>query len=435
MIKTKATTYVLILKLTTYALILMLISSLVACKGPDPYYAPPPPSMGGNVVIPDMNPPMPLPEYPVIDGSSSTMTMHAAIRGYITGGYFTDAHSATYDALERLVPGSDNPADVLLAVRYYDETLQDVENRGANLVITPIAKEGFVFLINADNPIDSLTWQQLRDIYSGKVTNWKEVGGRDEKIKKYTRNWSSGSQTAMEEFMGDVPIAEGDSVPLFSMGTMLDTIGMMGSASIGYNIYSYSMENLADGDFFKLLSVNGIKPSNETLADDSYPLRVYTYSYYNEGNAKGKALTDWLLTEEGQRAIAGAGYVGIFGEMPSNGGIDFNKDGSESESFVYEYYVENGWRFGIDDTNYPHQPVRLTDIAQTEALADGKGKHVTVLYLFNYDGIYTYDAENDSYEYKHARFIVLTREKDGQWEVINEGEVLSYINGVITVAS
>jgi hypothetical protein len=248
----------------------------------------------------------------------------------------------------------------------------------------------------------------------------------------------------MEEFMGGVPIIEGEDVPIFSMGTMLEVIDFGGSAVIGYNIYSWSMERWTDSGSLKLLSVDGIAPSNETLADGSYPLTVYTYSYYNKGNEKGKALTDWLLTAEGQTVLASAGYVGIFGELPSIseefeslGFIDFNKDGANSETMVFEYYYENRQRFGLNDSNYPHQPERITDRAQTEALASGKGKDVTVLYLFHYDGTYNEaNSEYDdwrSYDYKYTRFIVLTREKGGTFEIINEGEVLSYENGMITV--
>ena len=164
----------------------------------------------------------PLPELPVIDGSSSTMLMHAAIRAFLTDEHIVYPHSQTYAALERLFPGNDDPADVVLAVRYYDEVLQNALEQGADLVVTPVAREGFVFILHKDNPVDSLTQQQLRDIYSGRVTNWSQVGGMDEEIRPFTRNWDSGSQTAMEEFMGSQQlIGENDITMLASMGALL----------------------------------------------------------------------------------------------------------------------------------------------------------------------------------------------------------------------
>lgn len=382
-----------------------------------------------DIEIPEMNPPLPLPEYPIIDGSTSTVTMHSAIRAYLTDAHFVDPHSQTYAALERLVPGNENPADVVLAVKYYDETLHEVKERGADLVITPIAKEGFVFILHKDNPIDSLTQQQLRDIYSGKITNWKEIGGKDEEIIPYTRNWDSGSQTAMENFMNGEPVIGKDDNILSSMLFLLTQVQDTGSPGIGYNIYSWSMGQNLDGMGLKVVAVDGVKPENKTLSDSSYPLMVYTYSYYNNGNAKGKALTDWLLTAEGQDVIASVGYVGIYGELSTDEMPDLNKDEWDSTAKIEKYYKDKEvWNPSGDMYHYSFSYcTRLTDLAQTEALADGKGKKVTVLYLVYMQNMLDIYGENDV----HTRFIVLTREKGGAFEIINEGEVLLYENGII----
>jgi phosphate transport system substrate-binding protein len=419
-------------KIVPCVIALLLMLSLVACNkssnsGGDSTNTPPSstpsdkPSGNGSVEMPEMKPPMPLPEYPIIDGSSSTITMHAAIRAYLLDEYLVDQHSQTYGALERLVPGNENPADVLLSVKYYDDTLQDLKNRGADLVITPVAKEGFVFFVHEDNPIDSLTQQQIRDIYSGKITNWKEIGGKDEKIKLVSRNINSGSQTAMLDFMNGVPLANDDDVLYAgSMGDALTAVMLNGSAAIGYNIYSWSMEQGVSDMHIKTVVVDGVAPSNDTLADNSYPLLVYTYSYYNKGNDKSEAFTDWLLSAEGQKVIASAGYVGIFGEVSADKPIDFNKDAKAAAEAGTAFYMENGWDFNV----LPKE--RISDKSQIEALASGKGKAVTVLWLFDNSVL------NDDSESIYTRFIVLTREKGGAFEVINEGEVLSYIDGVIT---
>jgi len=280
---------------------------------------------------PETDAPTPLPEFPVIDGSSSTVLMHAAIRAYLTDAHFVNPHSRTYDALERLIPGSENPADVILAVKYYDETLQDAKERGADLVAAPIAKEGFVFILHEDNPVNSLTQQQLRDIYSGKITNWKEVGGKDMKIIPYVRNWDSGSQTAMEDFMDGEPIIGKEDNIISGMMFLLTRVQETGSAGIGYNILSWSMGQNLGGMGLKAVAVDGVKPENRTLADSSYPLMVYTYSYYNSDNEKGRNLTDWLLTAEGQRVIASADYVGIFGELPPERAVASSLSSMSSE--------------------------------------------------------------------------------------------------------
>ncbi|MDR1329006.1 MAG: substrate-binding domain-containing protein [Oscillospiraceae bacterium] len=405
------------------AILSLFVLSLAACDRGVADNTPPSSDGGGNIAIPDMNPSVSLPEYPVIDGSTSTALMDTAIRAYLTDEHFSVTHSRTYDALERLVPGNDAPADVLLAVKYYDEALQDAKDRGADLVVTPIAKEGFIFVLHKDSPVNSLTQQQLRDIYSGKITNWKDVGGRDEEIIPYIRNLNSGSQTAMADFMDGEPIIGEEDNIFAGMLLLLTQVENAGSPGIGYNIYSWSILQNLDAMDLKTVAVDGVKPDNKTLADGSYPLMVYTYSYYNADNAKGKALTDWLLTAEGQSVIASAGYVGIFGELSTDEMPDFYKDEHDSSVKAEEYYVENGM---LDWDSMSFYSERIPDKKQTEAFAAGKGKAVTVLYLTHFAN-YEYETKREFY-----RFIVLTRERGGDFEVINEGAVSSYENGVIT---
>jgi ABC-type phosphate transport system substrate-binding protein len=388
---------------------LALMLTLAACSGSTP-----PPANSGSIFNANgydikMNPPMPLPEYPIIDGSSSTAVMHTAIRAYLTDEHFPVEHSQTYAALERLLPSSDNQADVVLAVKYYDETLQDAKGRGADLVITPVAKEGFIFVLHKSNPVNSLTQEQLRGIYSGKITNWAQVGGRDEEIIPFVRNWASGSQTAMTDFMGGEPIL-GENESLFAAGMMiLLTSVQENPAGIGYNILSWSTGQNLDAMGLKAAAVDGIQPNNRTLADSSYPLMVYTYSYYNSDNEKGKNLTDWLLTAEGQKVIASADYVGLFGEMPPDVIPDLYKDDTNAMRLIEEYYTQNGFSY---DDGYLHS-VLQTDREQTTALAGGKEKDVTALYLVH---IHEFIKERE-----YTRFIVLTRERGGEFEIINEG--------------
>lgn len=71
------------------------------------------------------------------------------------------------------------------------------EESGVTLLYTPFAREAFVFIVNADNPVNSLTEQQVRDIFSGAITNWRTVGGNDQEIQTWQRLEDSGSQTVM----------------------------------------------------------------------------------------------------------------------------------------------------------------------------------------------------------------------------------------------
>jgi ABC-type phosphate transport system substrate-binding protein len=384
---------------------------------------------------PDWN--RPLPDLPVIDGSSSTIQMHFAIRAFLTDEHFMVEHSRTYEALERLFPDSDSPADVLLAVRYHEDTLADAAEQGADLVITPIAREGFVFILHEDNPIDSLTQEQLQGIYSGRITNWSQVGGLNEKIVAFTRNWDSGSQTAMEEFMGDLTIVGQDDITqMATMGEMLFGVQEVGSVGIGYNIFSWSMLQNLEEMGLKTVAVDGINPSNDALSDGSYPLMVYTYSYYNRGNEKAEIFTEWLLTEQGQKVIASAGYVGINGQLPPplKAEPDFNRDEFYSNRAVIEYYhslessrIERSpnWR---RDWQIHEAYVQFEDGSEhrfnafsylvddhelAQSFTNGQCKGVTVLRLADF--VPTQASEK-------FRFVVLTRAKgEREFTVINEG--------------
>lgn len=113
------------------------------------------------------------------------------------------AHSTTYGSFQNLLEGT---CDVILSTPLSAEQEQAAREAGVTLELTPIAREAFVFAVNAKNPVTGLTQQQLKDIYAGKITSWKAVGGADRPIIAYQRNADSGSQNYMTAFMGDTPL-------------------------------------------------------------------------------------------------------------------------------------------------------------------------------------------------------------------------------------
>jgi hypothetical protein len=188
--------------------------------------------------------------------------------------------------------------------------------KGYNLVEEKIALEGFVFLINPENPVKSLTQAEIRDIYSGKITNWSEVGGDDAEIIAYQRNSDSGSQTYMTEFMGDTPLVKAPKERVQGeMGGMITMLSSYDNSkyAIGYSVYSYAAEKQANAANITLLAVDGISPSRETFTDKSYPLLSATYAFYsaNNENPRVKKLVDYLKTEAGQKVVADAGYYPV----------------------------------------------------------------------------------------------------------------------------
>lgn len=250
--------------------------------------------------------------FPVTDGSTSTTNLDNAVRSAVIGGEQKNAHSRTYIAFENLLNGS---CSMIFTTPLSEQQLDTMESRNFRHEAEPVAGEGFVFVVNKDNPVDMLTVDQLKGIYSGKITNWKEVGGNDAEIAAYQRNSDSGSQNYMLSFMGNTPLMKPvtDSIPA-SMSGILDVIANYdnGINAIGYSVYAYSdgmYENISE---IKYIKVNGVEPSLQTLADGTYPLLGFNYAVFSADEPEDsdvRILVEWMQSEEGQQVIASAGYV------------------------------------------------------------------------------------------------------------------------------
>ncbi len=256
-------------------------------------------------------------QLPKMDGSTSTIPLEAGIRAALFGISHEEAeaqviHNSTYGSYEKLL---NKECDLIFTVQMSQKQIQNAAERGVELEQVPVAAEGFVFVVNAQNPVDTLTQQQLRDIYAGKITNWKEVGGNDAPIAAYQRNETSGSQNYIKIFMGDTPLMEPitEFVP-GSMGQLMDAVAYYDNAenAIGYSVYAYAADMYGNGDEIKFIHVDGVEPTKATMADGSYPLLSYNYMVFNKEQPTDSAvrkLVNWVLTDEGQTAVSNAGYV------------------------------------------------------------------------------------------------------------------------------
>ena len=206
--------------------------------------------------------------------------------------------------------------DIIFVTPPSDEELQYAKDKGVTLDMQPVAMDGFVFITHKNNPIDSLTVEQIQDIYSGKITNWKQVGGQDLAITAYQREPNSGSQTAMEKLvMQGKPLIPAIETKIDGMAFLIDAVAeyQNGPASIGYTYYYY-INNLYKSDDIKVIKVNGVTPENKNLIDGSYPFSTSYYAIIRGDEPAGspaRKLRDYLLTDEGQDVIRMAGYCGI----------------------------------------------------------------------------------------------------------------------------
>ncbi len=257
-------------------------------------------------------------DLPVLDGTAALVPVYAAVidnvypEGCVTyeDGVFSDdnfygenfaADSAmqyknTVRGYRAIVDGE---TDILFCAGPSEDQKKYAEDKGVELVYVPVGLEGFVFFVNKNNPVDSLTAEQIRKIYTGEYTNWSQVGGANRIINPVTRLDGSGSQTAFEAFMGENKIGR---------KSVLAVIG----GSIGFS-FRYYMDGIVENGSVKMLSVNEVYPSAENIRNGSYPIVARFYAIYraDNDNENVKKLIDWILTGEGQELIEKSGYVRI----------------------------------------------------------------------------------------------------------------------------
>jgi len=256
-------------------------------------------------------------EYPTVDGSTATLPLSYALFMASTGededtAIVNTVHTKTTNSFYNLI---NRQADLLLVYEPSQYAWDTAKQAGVDLEVASIGLDAPVFLINDTNPVDSLTHEQIVDIYSGKITNWKEVGGANTPIIAYQRAESSGSQVMMvAQVMKDVPMMDAPTeLRPADMGELVDAVASYRNTadSIGYSVYYYINEMYMQ-DSLRLLKVGGVMPTNETIASGEYPYRQPFYAVIRADEAAdspARQLFNWLQTEEGKTLIENAGYV------------------------------------------------------------------------------------------------------------------------------
>lgn len=224
----------------------------------------------------------------------------------------------THGAYVNLI--EDNADFILVARPPSEDELQAAQENGVLLDVQPVALDAFVFLVNAENPLEALALDTIRDIYTGEITNWSEVevgGGQSvsvgEEIHTYQRNRNSGSQELMETLV--MQGADMIESPDMILDTMMGPINAIGDdpLGIGYSVYFYAV-SIFPSEEVKLIGVDGVVPISDSIAVGSYPLTTEVYAVIREGmSPKHTAvlLRNWLLSEGGQAVVQESGYVPI----------------------------------------------------------------------------------------------------------------------------
>lgn len=257
-------------------------------------------------------------ELPVLDGAAALVPVYASIIdtlypvGSVTyeGGEFSDdnyygenfapdskmQYKNTVRGYKAIVDGD---TDILFCAAPSEDQKKYAEDMGVELVYVPVGLEAFVFFVNENNPVDSLTAEQIRNIYSGQIKNWSEVGGENRVINPVSRLEGSGSQTTMEAFMKGQKIGDKSIFSIFG-------------GSIGFS-FRYYMNGIVENENVKIISMNGIAPTPENIKNGTYPVIAKFFAIYRADNKNENipVLIDWLLSEEGQALIEKNGYIGI----------------------------------------------------------------------------------------------------------------------------
>lgn len=262
-------------------------------------------------------------ELPRIDASLATQPLVSALINNFVGEEVTSEeleYSNTHPGYIKLIDGE---KDLIVVTQPSEEELEYAKSKNVELEVIPVVNEGFVFYVNSENPVNSLSLEQIQDIYSGKITNWKDVGGEDNEIRAFQRPVNSGSQTGMLSLvMKDKTLMEPPKEDLIE--TMEAIVNLVsdydnGLNSIGYSYYYYAttMFDTIDStvrDKIKFIAVNGIEPNNETIKSHEYPLYTNYYIVIRKDEPEGsqvRKMIDAMLSDRGQAVAEEVGYVGI----------------------------------------------------------------------------------------------------------------------------
>ena len=278
-------------------------------------------------------------DMPVMDGAEACYPLYAAVAKAIykdidtieynnidqfskTNGKYVSFTNTIY-AFRRLIHTDRNyeSTDMVFGARPSEAQLKEAKEAGIDLNITVIGKEAFVFFVEEDNPVDNLTSEQVRKIYHGDITNWKELGGKNERIVAFQRPENSGSQTMMQYFMGDLTLKNPETYEIYNaMQGVVQRIAEYSSedGAMGYS-FRYFIEGLCQEENVKILSIDGVYPSLDTIESKEYPLTVdlCLITRENDPNPYVKKIIDFMLSDDGQYLVRQTGYGRLMTENDS----------------------------------------------------------------------------------------------------------------------
>lgn len=310
-------------RLVIVVLTMLLLSSCnqdnLNTKTPEPVVSPDPTITSENRATTDTKTNLDFTKetYPRVDGSTATIPLSENMAAKLLALTEEEAkvfikHNTTHNAYVNLLEGK---ADIIFVTEPSEDELKLAREKGIELEVVPVVKEAFVFLVNKENPVDTISSKQIQDIYQGKIKNWKELSGPDKEIIAYQRPTNSGSQTIMEnQVMKGLKMADAPTeMKPQEMSGLIEVIASYDNSdrAIGYSVYYYA-NSMYNKNTIKFVKVDGVEPNNGNISSGAYPFTSAYYAVLKKDepvDSSARKLLNWLLSEEGQKLAEDSGYV------------------------------------------------------------------------------------------------------------------------------
>ena len=242
--------------------------------------------------------------------------------------------SNTHQSYMNLIDGK---VELVIAARAAsrDENKYARDNNVA-LIEKPIAKDALTFMVNNSNPIECLSVEQIRKIYTGDITNWQEVGGEDMLITPYVRNRNSGSQEKFETMVMDG--LEIKKFPEWHMGTAMETPYFQienDRSGIAFTPYYYYSVIVGYGST-KAIGIEGVSMIKENIYNDTYPYVTNIYASIRADIDKSSTaykIFEFLTSDKGQSVVEESGYIPL--HKSSTGISKQTNDGKIEVSYLH----------------------------------------------------------------------------------------------------
>jgi len=225
---------------------------------------------------PEAEPFLALEDFPAMDGSTANLPLMAAVLSAATGIAPADAEAAvdcttTPWAWENLARGG---TDILLVYEAAEDTKAVLDSIGTELEIVPIGLDALVFIVNEQNPVASLTQDQLRQIYTGQITNWDELGGENQAITAFQRDPTSGSQSLFRKLLmpDQEPMEAPTELTPSAMGELIEGLASYNNdgSALGYSVFYYASYMYAKPGL-RFVAVDGVAPAMKPLPTNPIP--------------------------------------------------------------------------------------------------------------------------------------------------------------------